>query len=320
VPTHRLNEEQASELGQKIARRLAADARFERLRDDHELDVQRYCNLDLASLIELRFAEQVDPDALVGALRESWIERAVDESESVDRPFVLDRLCYWVRSPSGERIGSIACRVEPFTLRPTVALSSVFISPAHRSRGIGQCVLLAMRDAAYAEGIQNVTLHTEWLWQRSVRFYTRAGMWLRSWKDDLQFVFGVDLPRWRADFDGSLARFSVEEAGAWRALIEAEHKGERLGWTETDELKRHPRLQWEAPTTFALMLATHGWPLKRNDDWRKHWASDAVHPEAFARRIQGFESWARKNGWRVDTPRIPDLEYPAWRALNSTRG
>lgn len=319
MATIQRSEEQADDLAQKIEARLETDALFERVRDDHELDVRQYCNFDLASLVELRLGAHVEPSVLNGTLRDDWIKRAIDEGESVDLPFSLDRRCYWIRTRTGERVGSIAFRVEPYTMRPTVAVSSIFVHPAHRKQGLGRRSLLAMRDAAYAEGIQNVTLYTQWIWPRAVRFYLNTGMWLRSWKHDLHFMFARDLPRWRVDFSENEARFLIETRGTWRALIEAEKQGERLVWTETATFKRRRSLRCEVPTTFVLALATRGWPLKRDDNWQRYWGSDAVHPEAFARRIQGFESWARINGWVVETPRIAGLEYPSWHALNRSR-
>jgi len=64
------------------------------------------------------------------------------------------------------------------------------------------------------------------------------------------------------------------------------------------------------------VLALRGWPLLRSDEeWQAQLAqgfSDSGGPEGLAFRIQRYEAWANKHGWRVDTPRIPGLDYPTW--------
>ena len=80
-----------------------------------------------------------------------------------------------------------------------------------------------------------------------------------------------------------------------------------------------PRIQsgrWGASSTLTLALAVHGWPLIRSRELWDHcrW-SDAGAPEALARRIAVWEAWDREQGYRVETPRIPGLEYPSWDEL-----
>ena len=107
-----------------------------------------------------------------------------------------------------------------------------------------------------------------------------------------------------------------------RVLIKARRLGERLEWRETPEMtsRADSEVRWLAPGTFAVALATRGWPLLTSDDaWRRQLEqgfSDGGGPEGLAFKIRSFEAWNRKNGWRVDTPRIPGLDYPDWDALH----
>ncbi len=59
-----------------------------------------------------------------------------------------------------------------------------------------------------------------------------------------------------------------------------------------------------------------------NPDERRLWRacelyrwSDTGMPEGLACKIAIFEGYARHCGFRVDTPRIPGLVYPAWGAF-----
>jgi hypothetical protein len=61
-----------------------------------------------------------------------------------------------------------------------------------------------------------------------------------------------------------------------------------------------------------------GWPLARSQkDWDESYYADAGPPEALAYKIEIWEAWERKNGWRVETPRIPGLAYPTWDELEA---
>jgi hypothetical protein len=75
---------------------------------------------------------------------------------------------------------------------------------------------------------------------------------------------------------------------------------------------------WHADSTLALALALHGFPLVRSRaEWDRSYFADAGAPEALAYKITIWEAWARKRGWRVETPRIPGLAYPTWEALEA---
>jgi GNAT superfamily N-acetyltransferase len=302
------DEKEAETLTRAIDERLASDPRFERLSEPDPAEVRSFCNADLACLVEMRTGQIVDPSGLEGEVREAWIRRTLEIGETVDVPFFMNRRCYWVRDATG-RIGTIAYRALPFRATRSIEVASVYVVPERRRRGLARRLLTTLRDAAYAAGTELVTLNTSWCAQPAVRFYGSIGMWIRSWKHDLEFMYSRSLPEWQIDVDGDSARFLVGDDA--RELIIAERRGDRLGWIVRRDSS--PTLERYAPGTFALALAAKGWPLIRNDaEWRLQLEagySDAGSPEGLAFKIREFEAWAKQSGWPVDTPRIPGLQY-----------
>ena len=63
--------------------------------------------------------------------------------------------------------------------------------------------------------------------------------------------------------------------------------------------------------TFAVVLATRGWPLIRSERlWQEAWNSvDGGEPEGLALKIEIFEAFARKHSWAISTPKIPGVHY-----------
>lgn len=70
--------------------------------------------------------------------------------------------------------------------------------------------------------------------------------------------------------------------------------------------------------TGVAFQALRGWPLIRSQRfWDEFHHSDAGPPEALAHKIAIWEAWDRKHGFRVETPKIPGLEYPTWEELEA---
>ncbi|MET0390953.1 MAG: GNAT family N-acetyltransferase [Polyangiales bacterium] len=292
-----------------IDARLQADGMFEPLAHVAE-QVHRFEDTDLVSLVEMRYGSVVDPATLTPKSRAKW-QASAARGYIVSNPFLLGRRCYWLRDGEA-RIGTAAFRLLRGTMRPSIEVSSVYVMHAQRRRGWGTRLLHRVRDEAYAAGVEAVGLTTLWASQPDVCFYLRAGMWIRMWKHDLSFVFARDLPAWHVEHDGPVARFCV----AGRVLITAHHEGVRLGWDTSPEfVDELGDVYWYAPGTFAVYLASRGWPLIRSDEeWRtqlKLGFSDCGGPEGLAFQIRGFEAYARRHGWSVTTPRIPGLDYGA---------
>jgi hypothetical protein len=116
------------------------------------------------------------------------------------------------------------------------------------------------------------------------------------------FVLGRDMPKWRVDITGDVARFVVGNTP--RELIRAERRGQRLRWRELPELERpcHRAVRRRAAMTFAIALAMQGWPLQRE---RESDIQDGLSAAAFG--VQFGEAWFRMNRWVVRTPQIPGL-------------
>lgn len=193
------------------------------------------------------------------------------------------------------------------------AYESLYVMPRDRGRGIAGGALRRCDAVLRAHGARGLRIPTWWSWQAAVRFYLGLGFWVASWKHQLTFMERQDLPPYRILEDRGVARLEIRQADAWRLLIIAENRGERLGWHEEPAVRSsdgrpHPR---EAPGTLAAALAVRGWPLIRSEEaWaRRHGWSDMGEPEGLAYKIEIFEAIDRRHGFTVRTPRIPGLRY-----------
>jgi GNAT superfamily N-acetyltransferase len=272
-------------------------------------EARRWNLWELASLVEGHFHQQLDVTSLSDEQRVAYERRASFDGRPLPSPHSEYRCPYWLVH-RGRRAGTIAIAAVP-TGAGFISLSSLYVDPAERRRGIAGRALQAVFDVGLANGACGIRLGTSWTWQPAVRFYARIGMWVWMWKHELVFVRDRELPAYRVERRGSRARFLVEQAGQWRAMIEAERRGDRLGWQPDPAYEEHTELAHCASGTFALHLALAGWPLIRSDDmWGKryHW-SDAGEPEGLAYKIELFEAVDRRRGFDVQTPRIPGIAY-----------
>jgi GNAT superfamily N-acetyltransferase len=296
-----------------ICARLASDGVVEPLADRLD-DESAWNGWELASLVEGNFGRQIDVGTLDEEQREQWELRANWDHRPLRRPHGEYRLPHWLLE-DGARVGTISF-VTMFKAISLFEVSSLFVEPAYRGRGIARRALAAAYGTALAAGASGLVLSTSCAWQSSVRFYLQIGMWVRLWKRALQLVWEPELPAYRVEIGTSLARFLVETSSGFEPWLEAEPKGERLGWRELPAYRalgeeKHPPEGWyDAAGTFALHLALAGWPLIRSDElWRKHRYADAGPPEALAYKIEVFEALAQRDGFVVSTPRIPGIAY-----------
>jgi hypothetical protein len=316
--------EEEQEVGLRVHARLAAASGLQAVADN-AAEGELFADHDLASLVENRCGTLLDPSAFDRATRAAWAARATSSPSDIgdkrDHDFLRP---YWIMS-QGRRIGTIALTTAAqfaWSGGRTMRVFSLFILPPHRGARHARRALRAAYDAALAGGLSGLRLDTDWCWQRAVRFYCGLGMWIRMWKRDLDFTFCRDLPPWRLELEGDRARFVVDLEAGPRVLLRARREGERLGWEAADpsgDDASTEEMVWRAPGTFAVALALQGWPLLRSEEqWQAQLAqgfSDSGGPEGLAFRIQRYEAWANKHGWRVDTPRIPGLDYPTWYEL-----
>jgi GNAT superfamily N-acetyltransferase len=272
-------------------------------------------------LVENRFFTDLDPIALSDEERARWEPRASsDEPLSSPHGHSYYRLPYWIRV-GGERAGTLALSTS-YSGVGMVTISSLYVLPSHRRRGIAAAVLRKSHGAVRAHGGRCLRVPAYWSWQPAVRFYLGMGLWLLNWKHSLVFAFRDDLPSFRVDADDREARLSLARGGAFEPILSAARDGDRLRWTElppyAERVEQRAELRHRAPGTFALALAVRGFPLIRSHErWaERHSWSDGGEPEGLAYKIERFEAWDRKSGWEVRTPRLPGIAYRAWDALD----
>ncbi len=280
------------------------------IRDEHQ-----WADFDLASLAENRIGDASDPRRLDNARRRNWLERASDHAPATpsERIDWGDR-CFWLIE-EGERVGTIALTAS--LLGSTfVPLSSFYVLPSYRGLGIGKRTLHMACEALGRRGL-GVRLETSWTWQRAVQMYLRQGLWMRSWKRDLIFCRSPNAPPPVIKFSERRAVVSVIIDGESVGLAAAERHGNALiTFERCAEDPRVDTIYWLADSTLSLAMALRGWPLVRTTaNWDGRWCGDSGPPEALAHRIIVWEAWHHKHGWRVETPLIPDLQYPTWAEL-----
>lgn len=338
-----------------IMRSLDSDARLleahERLVDRGVLaplsqddeDVRQWLGWELASLIEGHFHHIVDVSSLGSAERLEWerrvtapgdppslpiSERSFGETSPPSLPVSersfggtrlrdprLDdfRRPYWLLH-GRDRAGTLA--IESRLLgRSDVGISSLYVRPDLRRRGIATRALDAVYEVVLDVGADGLRIATSWCWQPAVRLYARAGLWVRNWKHSLVFARHEDLWPYRVEIEGTRATFSVLADGTWTSLLQAQNGGTLLRWTELPAysalLEPYSRASVLAPGTFALHLALDGWPLVRSAElWERRYGwSDLGMPEGLGYKIAVFEAIDREHGFDVRTPRIPGLDY-----------
>jgi GNAT superfamily N-acetyltransferase len=274
-----------------------------------------WSDCDLASLAEHRLGDACDPRRLDDARREAWIAQALTEKQWPPGAREFER-CYWLLD-GREPAGTVAVATSALG-GDTVRVSSLYLFPTHRGRGAARAALDQLRLALARRGFA-LRLETSWSWQRAVRFYLHIGMWVRSWKHAVAFWWSPELPPREIEVGQERARFAIASEGAKRVvLLTAERSGDRLQLVDPPAGQEPERFRLDALTTFSVALAMHGWPLVRSQDlWERCRHSDLGPPESLAYRIAVWEAWERHHGWRVETPRIPGLDYPTWGELEA---
>lgn len=283
-----------------------------------EVEKRSWQNHDLASLAEYRLGIDVDPLLVAESERGLLIRKATDVGR-LEEIYGGYWIPYWIQV-NEQAVGTVALATT--SCSTTLSISSLHIRRPYRRSGHAHRLLTVLNDAAQRAGLSGIELGTSWCWQSAVRLYVRAAMWVRMWKRDLSLVLRKDLPRWSVYEKDEEAHFClhVEEGRPPLTLITARRDGARLDWSEHRvSVASDSEIPWIAPGTFALALSLRGWPLITGDDaWERQCQSgfsDGGGPEGLAFKIVRWEAWARHHGWRVDTPRIPGLDYPSWREL-----
>lgn len=279
----------------------------------------RWLDCDLASFAENRIGTQLDPRRLSDAQRVEIAARVTDQA-----PWPLSyrsqfEVCYWLLDHD-VRIGTVGLSREPSSPHG-LHLSSFYLLPPYRGRGFGRRALQQIRAAARAERFA-LHLDTHWCWQRAVRFYLAAGMWLSDWKYDLCFFYSPAMPDPILEIGHEEASLSVALSGQPVRLCVARRKGDNLAlYEDAKDLGGDPALRdavGHAAATLSLAIAMHGWPLLRRDKQvaASH-SAESSDPEGLLDKIVVWEAWARSRGWTVCTPKIPGFRYPTWEELKA---
>ena len=290
---------------------LVAEGVIEPLADDPG-ETRRWLDCEIGSLVEGRCFTTLDPRAMTPEIRARWEPRATEGGEPLSSPHGQGffRVAYWLVD-GGERAGTIGLGTWYMGLG-LLTISSLYVWPSHRGRGVARRALLRAREAVCAHGGRGLRVPAYWTWQEAVRFYLGLGLWVWNWKHSLVFRWDPTFPEHRVEVGDRDARFSiVRTSGAVEPLIEATRDGDRLGsGTSCRAHARGARIH-QAVDTFSVALAVHGWPLLRTDrswDDRHHYAASG-YPEGLAGKIEIFEAYDRRCGFEVRTPRIPGLVY-----------
>jgi len=299
---------------------LVAEGALEPLSRD-EAETRRWLDCELASLVENRFFEPIDPLAMTSATRSRW-EPTATSDEPLSSPHGQDwyRIPYWIKD-RGERVGTMGLATTYMGIG-MVTVSSLYVLPKRRGRGLAGGALGRAQAAVRAHGGRCLRVPAYWSWQPAVRFYLGLGMWVGNWKHSLVFAWHEQLPAHRVEVEDDRATFGVDRGGRVEPLIVAARDGARLDWTELPrfaELRdEEPQVYHLARSTFALQLAVNGFPLVRSAEaWeRRHDSADAGQPEGLAYKIELFEAWDRRSGFTLRTPRIPGLAYREWEDID----
>lgn len=281
-------------------------------------DERAFLDCDLASMAENRLGDLTDPRGIDQAKRADWQARATSEAVYPLGARGEYETCYWLLE-EGERVGTVAIATST-SGSPVARLSSLYVFPTHRRRGVGRRALDRV-TRALAHHALGLCLETCWTWQRTVRFYQRAGLWVRMWKRDLTLASYLAARALRFELGPHEASMFASYGGAELLLARATRDGDALRLDFPVAAGADPRVERlarEAMSTFSLALAMEGFPLVRSPEtFEQLCVSDAGPPEALAYKIQVWEAWDRHHGWIVDTPRIPGLEYPTWEELEA---
>ncbi|MFI6942037.1 GNAT family N-acetyltransferase [Streptomyces sp. NPDC050418] len=298
TPAHRLHERLAVEAGFRPV--LLGEGR-------------QFALHDLASLTEGALGEFVDPWSLT-VTRERELRLRLGERGRESRHDEWFSTRYWLvdKGLSGRPVGTVAVDRHP-SGGNALRISSLYVHPVARRRGLADAALNTVYGACLAEGLSGVRLDTHWTWQASVAYYLRRGLWVTSWKRALGLARLAYLPRYEVQEAGDELVFAVAGTdGAMVPMLAARTGGVGDGgpWLTMRETAQYADLQSEIPrgvmplyarATLALHLAVRGWPLVPKELAGKEltWSGDIGGPASLAYMIGVFEKEARSNGWHA---------------------
>jgi len=213
----------------------------------HDADAQLWMDCELASFVENRFHQRLEPQTLTSDQRAAWCGRALAAGEYLSDPRRSSFLAPFWLMDRGVRVGTVG--LWPTLGRQLAPIVSLYVFPAHRSAGHAYRALRALYDAATASELAGLRLSTGWTWQAAVRRYLlRYRMWAWSFKRSIDLVWTRHLPEHSIHIAGDTASFAVEHGDRAIALIVAGRGGDRLIWNEVpaDGIDGIPGLPYDA--------------------------------------------------------------------------
>ena len=148
---------------------------------------RQWADCDLASFAENRLGERIDPAMFDDERRADLLARATRaERLYTPRERTWER-CFWLCA-NGTRVGTVALWTATHG-GDLAYLSSLYVFPSHRGRGLGRAAVAAVHGALSRRGL-GIKLDTSWTWQPAVRLYVALGMRVATWKRELTFHWG----------------------------------------------------------------------------------------------------------------------------------
>lgn len=281
---------------------------------------------ELATFAEYRLGGIPDPGWLTDPAIEDWSRLSLARGEAIGDPVDLgEYLPHWIMLDR-RCLGTLAVALrDPGWGEHFLWVASLYLFREERRQGHSGLIMDVLDEIARRLGLGGIRLETHWTWQGALRFYLHRGFWVANWKRSLSLVRYLADPRYEIRERAQGLDFLLHRDDSVGAppvcLISPVRDGDHLIWEDRrrseppDDVFVEPRGSVES--TFALCLAVRGWPLIRGpNEWQqRHRWCDVGMPEGLADKITVFEAYARHCRFRVQTPRIPGLIYPAWDEL-----
>lgn len=200
---------------------------------------------------------------------------------------------YWL--VCGERVaGTVATYSWGFSRYLEVA--HLYLETIYRGRGVAALALTALQRKATAEKKRGIKLRADWTNPKALAYYLRRGFWVRNWRDQIVCIRDIDEPFsycWASSKELGVGFVTSDDKRVQllKATRQSTHYIQLVSLSDAVDLNAY--------STLVLLLALHKWPLLRSrQHYEDYLGSDAVAPEVLARKIEIWDSWAEKHGFK----------------------
>lgn len=202
-------------------------------------------------------------------------------------------------------------------------VSSFYVFRSQRGRGTGRRALDRLRELAAAQQI-GLRLDTCWSWQRTVRFYLRAGDAGAHVEARPHAPLGRAVPHSLIDVGADEATLSARSRWRGRRAGEGAPPGRRVLLDEPSrEILADKSLgsaPWDAVSTLSLAIALEAWPLVRSQETCRRLEPrrrPPGGPRGQDRDLGGVGSPSPLGGRDAENPRGRD---PTWKGSTTLGG